>query len=179
MPIPENSNLWFARDTLRDFVDAVALARTIAEHDRHGYSFTIAQRAAFNEAVSAWCILFGSDHVEHQPIHWKNQFEVDRFRAELLEHVGLSFDGWREYRAKVVDYRNDLVAHRALRPRPGFHPNFDTALLAADYYHERLREKVAAAGGELGGPTLMIQFGDRLGLCQRQMAVAIAAVKGA
>lgn len=176
MPVVEKPELWFARNTLRDFIDGVALARSIAELGEHPpYSFTIAQRCAFNEAVSAWCILFGSDHAGHQPIHWKQQFDVKEFRAELLDRIGMSLNDWRDYRGKVVAYRNDLVAHRSLEPRPEFHPNFDTALLASDYYHGCLQAKAVVAGGKMEGDPLLVQFAERLELCRRQIRAAVAA----
>ena len=87
----------------------------------------------------------------------------------------MSIDAWGDYRGKVVAYRNDLVAHRSLEPRPEFHPNFDTALLAADYYHERLQAKVADAGGKMEGDALLVQFEERLELCRRQIQAAVGA----
>jgi hypothetical protein len=177
--IVEHANLSFARETLRSFMDSVALSRAIQSLKEHPYSFTVAQRAAFDTAVISWCILFGSDNAEQQQIHWKSMFEVDSFRGGLLKAVGMSLEDWRTYRQTVVDYRNELAAHRDLDPKTRFHPNFDTALLAADFYHERLREKVAAeASLKTEGGTLMEQFKDRLDVFTKQMVVAAAAVKG-
>jgi hypothetical protein len=168
----------FAEGTLRDFIDSVALSRAIREHDgNHGYAFTIAQRSAFDEAVITWCILFGSDRADHQPIHWKNLFEANDFRPGLLKHLGGTLVDLQDYQRKLVQYRNDLVAHRSLNPRPAFHPDFDTALSAADYFHRRLHEE--AEGGLMGGPGLMEQFRDRLSMCRNQMATAIAATRSA
>ena len=83
----------------------------------------------------------------------------------------MSLEKWRAYRQDVVGYRNELAAHRDLDPRTRFHPNFDTALLAADFYHERLREEAAAAPGRrTEGGTLMEQFKDRLDVFAREMA---------
>lgn len=171
MMIVENADLAFARETLRSFMDTVALSRAIQSFEHHPYAFTVAQRAAFDTAVITWCILFGSDNADQQKIHWKNMFEVDQFRDGLLKATQMSLDEWRAYRRGVVDYRNELAAHRDLDPKTRFHPNFDTALLAADFYHECLREKVAVeTGRQTEGGSLMEQFKDRLDVFAKQMA---------
>jgi hypothetical protein len=176
--IVENADLIFARETLRSFMDSVALARALQDLNPRPYSLTVAQRAAFDTAVISWCILFGSDHAERQTLHWKNMFEADAFRAELLTALGMPLDQWRAYRQDVVDYRNELAAHRDLNPKTRFHPNFDTALSAANFYHERLREKVLAeTGKQTEGGTLIEQFELRLKIFTEQMSAAAAALK--
>lgn len=176
--IVERADLVFARETLRSFMDTVALSRAIGSAEGHPYALTVAQRAAFDTAVISWCILFGSDHAEQQKIHWKNMFEVDGFRDGLVKAVGMTLDDWRGYRQGLVDYRNELAAHRDLDPKTRFHPNFDTALRAADFYHEQLRKKVTAeTGRDTEGGTLIEQFEDRLSRFTDQMARAVAALK--
>lgn len=175
--IVEHADLSFARETLRSFIDSVALSRAIQQFEKHAYSLTVAQRATFDVAVISWCILFGSDNAEQQQIHWKTMFDVAPFRDGLLKALGMSLEEWRAYRQPLVDYRNELAAHRDLNPKTRFHPNFDAALVAADFYHERLREKVAAATGrETDGGSLMEQFQDRLALFSRDMEIAVAAL---
>lgn len=173
--IIERADLVFARETLQSFMDTAALSRVIRAIPDHPHAFTVAQRAAFDTAVISWCILFGSDHAEQQQIHWKNMFDVEDFRERLLQAVGMSLDDWRAYRQGLVDYRNELAAHRDLNPRTRFHPNFDTALRAADAYYAQLREKtLAETGREIGGRSLMEEFEARLVMFRDQMSAAIA-----
>jgi hypothetical protein len=174
----DNADLAFARDTLRSFIDSVALSRAIRGLEEHAYSFTVAQIAAFDTAAISWCILFGSDNAEQQRLHWKNMFAPDPFREGLLHSVGMTLDDWTAYRQGVVDYRNELAVHRDLDPTTRFHPNFDKALLAADFYHQRLCDKIAAQTGlQTDGGALIEQYTDRLDLFTQQMAVAVASVK--
>lgn len=176
--IVPNADLKFAHETLRSFMDAVALTRAIATLDHPPYSLRVARNAAFDVAVIGWCILFGSDHADHQPIHWKNMFNVDRFRDGLVAALGVSLDEWRAYRKGVVDYRNELAAHRDLSPDTTHHPNLDAALAAADFYYERLRERFAAEmGAKVDGGTLMEEFKDRLDVFTRDMAKALDGMK--
>jgi len=169
----DRADLVFARETLRSFMDAVALSRAIEAIPDHPYALTVAQRAAFDTAVISWCILFGSDRAEQQQIHWKNMFAIDEFRERLLQSVGMSLENWRTYRQGLVDYRNELAAHRDLNPRTRFHPNFDTALRAADSYYARLREKtLAETGREIGGRSLMEEFENRLTIFGEQLSPA-------
>ena len=175
--IIERADLVFARETLRSFMDTAALSRAIQEIPDHPYAFTVAQRTAFDTAVISWCILFGSDHAEQQQIHWKNMFDVEEFRERLLPGVGMNLDEWRAYRQGLVDYRNELAAHRDLNPKTRFHPNFHTALRAADAYYAQLREKVLAeTGKEIGGRSLIEEFEDRLRKFREQMSAAIVGV---
>jgi hypothetical protein len=177
MIIP-NADLSFARETLRDFIDALALSRAIHAHERHGYALTIAQRCAYDRAVTAWAILFGSDHEEHQQLHWKHMFDVDAFRDGLLAATGDTRDQWRNYWNTLLDYRNELAAHRDLNPNAKVHPNLDKALIAADFYAGRLEEKIRAETGIGAGITnLTEQYDDRHQLCLRQVAVMVEALR--
>lgn len=161
--IVPNADLKFARDTLRSFVDAVALCRAVSEFDGNGrYFLTVARGNSFDIAVISWCILFGSDHTENQRLHWKNMFDPDPFRKDMLEAVGCSFEEWKEYRTLVVDYRNELAAHRDLNPDTRFNPNFDLALLAANFYHQRLGDRFEKeVGKKFDNVTLLEEFERR------------------
>lgn len=176
--IVPNADLTFARETLRSFMDAVALTRALSTLKPEPYSFRVAQNAAFDTAVINWCILFGSDHADHQKIHWKNLFETNAFRDGLLGAVRMTRDEFQAYQKMVVDYRNELAAHRDLNPDTTHHPNFETALVAADFYHERLREKIKSeTGAATDGGTLLDQFGERSKLFADQMGKALKALK--
>lgn len=175
--IVENADLSFARETLRSFMDSVALARALHDITPRPYSLTVAQRAAFDTAVISWCILFGSHHAENQALHWKNMFDADQFRAGLVEALGISLEEWRAYRQDVVDYRNELAAHRDLNPKTRFHPNFDKAIIAADLYYHWLCQKVLVTiGADTEGDTLIQQLEHRLEVFTRQMRVAAEVV---
>ncbi len=141
----------------------------------------IAWNNAFDVAAMSWCIVFGSDHAEHQALHWKNLFpETDAFRQGLLKALAMSINDWRAYRKTVVDYRDEHAAHRDLRPDATHYPNFDAALAAADFYHERLCELMKERLDRgTDGPSLIDQFKDRLSVCTSQMAAALAAIAAA
>ena len=177
--IIKDADLVFARETLRSIVDAVALTRALRVlGDDPPLALRIARNNAFDVAATSWCILFGSDHAEHQALHWKNLFpDTDAFRQGLPKALGMSMDDWRACRKTVVDYRDEHAAHRDLDPDTTHYPNFDTALTAADFYHERLCELAKERlGRDTDGPSLMDQFEDRLGVCTKQMAAAMAAI---
>ncbi|PIC01168.1 hypothetical protein [Caulobacter sp. X] len=161
--VVKNAHLSFARETLRTFIDAVAQTRAICELKEPPYFLTVAQRNAYDTAINAWCILFGSDHADNQQIHWKNMFDHDHFRTGLRASLGMSQDQWTAYRKALVDYRNELTAHRDLNPKTRLNPSFDAALLAADFYHEQLRVKTEnETGRKATGPTLLEEFDERL-----------------
>lgn len=176
--VVKNAHLSFARETLRTFMDAVAQLRAISAVKDHPYFLTVAQRNAFDTAVISWCILFGSDHADRQEIHWKNMFENDSFRTGLVQTLDMPLDAWVAYRKSLVDYRNELAAHRDLNPESKFHPSFDQALIAADFYEQQLRVKIEAETGTATvGPSLLEEFKATLALFTRQAAAASAALK--
>jgi hypothetical protein len=162
----EDADLKFANDTLEDFFASVALSRAINERQNNDYALRTAQRAALDDAVVKWSILFGSDHQDHQPIHWKNLFDANDFRSGLLLHVGLSEADWRTYRDGLVTYRNDVAAHRSLAPRPTNYPMFDLALAAADFYHSKLQQKAQLQGKDLRP---LVKFSVALGMCRSSL----------
>lgn len=175
--VVENAHLSFARETLRTFMDAVAQARAISGVKDHPHFLTVAQRNAYDTAINAWCILFGSDHADNQQIHWKNMFDNDPFRAGLRTSLGMSQDQWVAYRQPLVDYRNELSAHRDLNPKSRVHPSLDTALLAANFYDEQLRVKIEnETGRRTVGPSLLEEFEERLAVFTDQAVTASAAI---
>jgi hypothetical protein len=100
-------------------------------------------------AVIEWCKLFGSDHKEHQPVHWKNTIpeeEHDSFRQGLLRHLGITRDDWTKYRAEVKHYRDNHAAHLSVwRFREGTDdrfPKLEIALEASYYYYEVLLSRI-------------------------------------
>ena len=176
MIIP-NADIMFARDTLRSFAETVALSRALLSTAPLPYAMVVARGAAFDIATITWCILFGSDHEEHQQIHWKNMFEHEPFRSELLSAVNLTLEEWKGYRKCMVDYRNEVAAHRALNPETRNYPNFDTSLAAAAFYHDRLREMATTVGIVMTGPTLTEHYAERRDQFTTQMGAAVTVIR--
>jgi hypothetical protein len=175
----KDADLVFARETLGAVVDAVALTRALrALGDHPPLALRIARNNALDVAATNWCILFGSDHPKHQALHGKNLFpDTDAFRDGLLKALGMSSDEWSAYWKTVVDYRDEHAAHRDLDPDTTHYPNFDAALAAADFYHDRLCDLAKERlGRDTDGPSLMDQFKERLGICTKQMAAALPAI---
>jgi len=159
--VVQDADITFARNTLRSFVENVALARALHSIEQPPYALRLAQGSAFDIAAIEWCILFGSDDPHHQHLHWKNIFDEDLFRAGLMEVLDMSIEDWATYRRNLVNYRNELAAHRDLNPATRNYPNFDTAIRAAAFYHEQLVEFAAARGVVMEGPGLMEHFETR------------------
>jgi hypothetical protein len=175
--VVENADVSFARDTLRAFVDALALTRALQAVGDLPYPFLVAQGAAFDTAAIGWCVLFGSHDARQQPMHWKNMFDKDSFRAALLKALGLSLEDWTAYRRGLVDYRNEIAAHRDLDPATRHFPNFDLALEAAEVYHGHLRALAAGRGINMEGPGLTAEYEERLGVFTKAMAAGVAAAR--
>jgi hypothetical protein len=106
-------------------------------------------------AVIEWCKLFGSDHEEHQPVHWKNivpSEEHDSFRKELLAQLKVSMEEWLQYRERVKHYRDNYAAHMSvpwLRPETkdkDRYPSLGLALEAAYFYYEALLARLEVGG---------------------------------
>lgn len=144
MIIP-HADLKFALDTTVSIVRAIAATRAIFAvkgEERHAF-WTTVHNGLFDTAVLDWCILFGSDNRDQQPLHWKNMFDPDEFRAGLLEHLHVSLDEWRTYRESLKIYRDQNAAHRDLNPQARFYPNMNHALESTIFYNEQLRRKLA------------------------------------
>jgi hypothetical protein len=93
-------------------------------------------------AVLEWCKLFGSDHSDHQPVHWKNMISVCEhpdFRRRLWERLHVSENDFKAYRTTLKDYRDTRVAHMDFkRPSPKDYPEFDLALESAYFYYDEI-----------------------------------------
>lgn len=110
-------------------------------------------------SVIEWCKLFGSDHEENQPAHWKNvvpQDEHEDFRRGLITAVGVDQAEWLRYWQKVKEYRDNHAAHfnvKYLSPENDPHyPDLDLALEAAYFYYERILEVLNDRGEQHGFP---------------------------
>jgi len=93
-------------------------------------------------AVLEWCKLFGSDHEDRQPSHWKNivpEEDHEKFRTELYNHLGIDRKAWLEYWKEIKTYRDKAVAHFDIKSRDITHyPVLDGVLEATYYYYEYL-----------------------------------------
>ncbi len=101
-------------------------------------------------AIIEWCKLFGSDHYEHQPVHWKNIIHKGSygvFRQELVARLNISVDQWKQYHASIIYYRNTYAAHfsppwflpdMADQPKRADIPDLEIALEAAYFYYDKL-----------------------------------------
>jgi hypothetical protein len=125
-------------------------------------------------AVIEWCKLFGSDHEEHQPVHWKNivpEDAHDEFRKGLLAYLKVSMEEWVRYGEGVKHYRDNHAAHMSvpwLRPEPkgkpkpeDKYPELGMALEAAYFYYGALLARLAAAGFEHRYPTDIREYSER------------------
>lgn len=110
-------------------------------------------------AVIEWCKVFGSDHEEHQPVHWKNivpEEQHDEFRKGLLAHLKVPRGEWLKYREGVKHYRDNHAAHMNVpmfqsqtdgkTREDGRYPELGLALEAAYFYYGALLTRFEAGG---------------------------------
>lgn len=90
-------------------------------------------------ATVEWCKVFGS---WKEDTHWTRVLPKechDAVRAGILESVGLSWKEWEEYREHIQSYRDQMVAHHDLGATVVTYPNYDNAILAANFMFDQLR----------------------------------------
>jgi hypothetical protein len=103
------------------------------------------------QATILWCMVFGSD--AQSAVHWKRLATTESvsaelrkdFRKHLLRDIRLSQSEWQNYWEKIIDFRNNYAAHRALSPYDKPVPEFDTALAVAHSYDGWVRRVVQPA----------------------------------
>jgi len=136
--------LKYAIQIIASFVRNVQLKRVLhdVEPDPHLNFWRVIYGNFHDVAVIEWCKLFGSDHAEHQPVHWKSlvpEIQQDEFRDGLLDALSITQEKWVNYWQHMKEHRDNHVAHfneEYLRPEndPNF-PEFDLALKAAYIYY--------------------------------------------
>lgn len=85
-------------------------------------------------AVLEWCKVFGADS---EPTHWKSIVpDHDAFRQDLLEHLEVSEEVWREYWQGMKAYRDSQVAHNFTNPEVTHYPSLDLALRSSYFYFD-------------------------------------------
>lgn len=143
---------------LQLFAQAVKVKRLIEEValDPKVSFWVYTTNVLLNEAVIQWCKVFGSTE---EQTHWTKSFEQqqrEKIRNELYQHLGMTKNQWREYRATVVDFRNQMAAHHDLDAAIQKYPHFGAALNAADFMYEQLLKQVPdEKGGELAWQGLL------------------------
>ena len=108
-----------------------------------------------------WCKVFGS---RDEQTHWTQSFPNEaheELRAQLLAKLGLTLKEWEKYRDTIVGYRNQVVAHHDLNASVAAYPQFDSALMAADFMFAQFRGR--ADQDWLGGiPTSLDRWARRV-----------------
>jgi hypothetical protein len=128
---------------LMAFAQAVHVRRmieTIAVEPKQTF-WIMTQNLLLESAAIEWSKVFGS---WDEQTHWTRAFSRDdqeRLRTELLHTLRLDAEGWETYRASIVDYRNQLIAHHDLNATVVAHPQFDLALTAAAFMFDQVRSK--------------------------------------
>lgn len=126
----------------------VYIARNIAYHrSLSEYKDDIVQNYwvyIFNNfldiSVLEWCKVFGSRAEE---THWSNHINnVDKFRKDMLIHLGLSQAEWKEYWNQLKTYRDCGVAHYIYNPDITDYPKFDNALEVSYFYYDILIQEL-------------------------------------
>ena len=89
-------------------------------------------------AVLEWCKVFGSNT---DTTHWTKYIDVDDqagFRSNLWKRLNLTEQEWKDYRQKMKDYRDKVVAHDEYNPKITNYPDFSHALESCYFYYEIL-----------------------------------------
>lgn len=91
-------------------------------------------------AAIEWSKVFGSRD-EHT--HWTQVVPNERhdeIRAALLNELSFSEAEWDAYRTTIVGYRNQMVAHHDLDTTIATYPQYDQAIVAANFMFHQLRD---------------------------------------
>lgn len=110
-------------------------------------------------AAIEWCKVFGS---WDEDTHWTRVIPKERHdevRAGLLGELGFSDSEWKAYHNWILAYRNQLVAHHDLNASVARYPQYDKAIVAANFMFNQLRD--ASDPDELGGiPTSLDRWSN-------------------
>jgi hypothetical protein len=110
-------------------------------------------------AAIEWSKVFGS---WGEDTHWTQVVPSDRHddvRSALCRELGCSEADWEAYRRGIVKYRNEMVAHHDLATTIAQYPQYDRAIVAANFMFDQLRD--IADPDHLGGiPTSLGRWSD-------------------
>lgn len=130
--------------TCKNFVNQLSYNRVFYKYKDH-LKLTLLVHICNNcidSAVLNWCHLFNS---HNDRLHWKkivNTVKIDTFRQELLHHVSITENDWKEYRDKIKDYRGDCVSHINPFLYIDKIPEMDIAMKAVDYYYQYILQEL-------------------------------------
>lgn len=170
-----------------DFIRAVHLKRALqGTDDNPRLNFwRIMYGNLMDMAVIEWCKLFGSDHGEHQPVHWKNmvpESEHETFRKALYAHMKVNKEQFGEVWTKMKGYRDNQAAHFNLdwlapENKPTY-PEFELPLEAAYFYYAHLLQMLKEQGIGHRFPLDIREYYSRfVGQAKKVAAAAMAATK--
>lgn len=128
------------------FVYYRTLSKAYLDSQLQDEFWTLTIDAHLLQAAIHWCMVFGSDGCN--PTHWKklspDQSEALRqsFCDGLFKQTSLNQQTWESYWKKILDFRDNYAAHRALGfSRPV--PHFDVAFEVACYYDIWVRDLIS------------------------------------
>lgn len=90
-------------------------------------------------AAVEWCKVFGS---WDEDTHWTRIIPKERhdvIRVDMLKAIELTQEEWEGYRNSIVSYRNQMVAHHDLDATVDKYPDYNVAILAANFMFDQLR----------------------------------------
>jgi hypothetical protein len=105
-------------------------------------------------AAVEWSKVFGS---RGEDTHWTQAVpkeQHDEIRSGLLNELRLTENEWKKYRESIVSYRDQMVAHHDLDTTVNKYPHYDSAILAANYMFDQIRN--IADPDDLGGIPLLL-----------------------
>lgn len=155
-----------------DFARQLAYHRALnAYRDQLRANFWIyTYNNAIDLAVLDWFHLFG---YHNDDLHWKQVVPtVAEFRHGLHEYIRMNEDQWKEYWAKVKNYRDKDIAHIEVRPRSHV-PDMATALRATTYYYNYVISQLSEFGDYSHWPSDLEEY-HKKSLVQSEKIVAVA-----
>lgn len=90
-------------------------------------------------AAIEWSKVFGS---WEEDTHWTQilpKKRHDEVRAALLRELGFNQAQWKAYQNEIVGYRNEMVAHHDLNTTIAKYPQYDQAIVAANFMFIQIR----------------------------------------
>lgn len=172
-----DADIKFAQQTLVSIVRAIATKRAIeaAGPAKTATFWHVINGSLYDMAIVDWCVLFGSDHVAHQPLHWKNVFPADEFRQELYAKLGTDDGGWKTYWANLKTYRDENAAHKALNPATSHYQNMDLAVSSCDFYYEKLKSLAGQRGMIVQERSILQEYSESFEIFSRLAKSAVGA----
>lgn len=109
-------------------------------HEPNQTFWNMTMNLLFDAAAIEWAKVFGP---YGEDTHWTKVLppeQRDEVRAALLVYLGLSAEQWEIERDSILEFRDQHVAHHDLGSTLRNLPYYDTALRAAFFMFQRVRE---------------------------------------